>query len=255
MEGAMRRAGPAAWLLAALLALAAPPIAGAESPLVGEVRQWSTRYHEDPARLDRLRADLVEAVKASGASADELVALAHVCFIWGDVRARTAEQKLLAYGQGREAARRAITLAPRSVLAHFWYGTNTGRWGQTKGVVRSLFLLPSVRQEIDTVLALDPRFPPVYSLAGYVYSEVPVMLGGDLERAERMFRAGLALEPAFTGMRVGLAKTLVKQGRVPEARRELDAVLAEKAPANPADWALKDSVEAHALLEALRDRS
>ena len=99
-----------------------------------------------------------------------------------------------------------------------------------------------------TMLALDARFAPVYALAGHVYYEVPELLGGDLDRAERMFRAGLRLEPTFTDMRVGLAKTLAKKGRTAEARQELAAVLAEKAPHNPATWTLKDAPEARALL-------
>src|SRR5256885_6759694 len=63
--------------------------------------------------------------------------------MYGDVRARTTEEKLEAYDRGRQAAQRAMELAPKSAAARFWYGTNTGRWGQTKGVLRSLFLLPS----------------------------------------------------------------------------------------------------------------
>jgi hypothetical protein len=236
-------------LIAALLLVAAAP-AGAESPLAAQVRVWATRYHENPARLDALRADLAPALER-GADIEDLLALAQVSFIWGDVRGRTRDEKLRAYDQGRQAARRATELAPRSVLAHFWLATNTGRWGQTNGIVRSLFLLRTVKEELDIVLALDPAFPPAYSLAGHVYVEVPPLLGGDLARAERMFRTGLALAPAFTGMRVGLAKTLVKQGRLAEARQELAAVLAETAPANPADWAMKDSVEARALLASL----
>ena len=55
-------------------------------------------------------------------------------------------------------------------------------------------------------------------------------------------------------MRVGLAKTLLRKGRVAEARKELDAVLAEKAPHNLADWTLKDSVEARQLLDSIRSR-
>ena len=55
-------------------------------------------------------------------------------------------------------------------------------------------------------------------------------------------------------MRVGLAKTLIKKGRLAEARTELEAVLAEKAPHNLADWTLKDSVEARELLDSIRVR-
>ena len=234
-----------------LLVVIAAAVVGAQSPRAGQVRAWATRYHEDLPGIDRMRAELTQAVTADP-SVDNLVALAEVCFIWGEVRAKTADDKLAAYEQGRQAAKRAVELAPRSVTAHLWYAIDTGRWGQTKGIMRSLFLLPIVREEIDTVLALDPKFPPAYSLAGHFYLEVPGMLGGDIDRAEKLFRTGLELDPTFTSMRVGLAKTLMKKGRVPEARKELEAVLAEKAPHNLADWTLKDSVEARELLDSIR---
>jgi hypothetical protein len=207
-------------LIPAMLMLLTVPPAWAQSPLVAEARAWATRYHEDPARIDKLRAELTEAVKTDS-RVDSRLTLAQMCFIWGDIRARTPEEKLASYDQGRQAARHAVELAPRSVLAHFWYGTTTGRWGQTKGIMRSLFLLPTVKQEMAAVFELDPTFVPGNSLAGNVYYEVPAMLGGDLDKAEQMFRKGRALDPKFTGMRVGLAKTLIKKGQRIEARREL----------------------------------
>jgi tetratricopeptide (TPR) repeat protein len=224
--------------------------AAAESPLVAELDRVATRYHEEPAALDALRAAL-ERAAATDTRPEILVSLARASFIWGDVRARTSEEKLAAYEQGRQAARRAVELAPRSAAAHFWYATTTARWGQTKGVVRSLFLLPEVQRGIDTVLALDPRFTAVYSLAGNVYYEVPGLFGGDLAKAEEMFRKGLEQDARFTGLRVGLGKTLIKRGRKDEARRELQAVLGETAPSNPADWTVKDVPEARRLLQSL----
>src|SRR6188474_1981812 len=155
-----------------LLVVIAAAVVGAQSPRAGQVRAWATRYHEDLPSIDRMRAELTQAVTADP-SVDNLVALAEVCFIWGEVRAKTTDDKLAAYEQGRQAAKRAVELAPRSVTAHLWYAIDAGRWGQTKGIMRSLFLLPVVREEIDTVLALDPKFPPAYSLAGHFYLEVP----------------------------------------------------------------------------------
>lgn len=190
---------PLAAVLPFLLVAAMP--AWGQSPLVAELESFATRYHEDPARLDKIRKGLAEAVKAE-AHVENLVALARVCFIWGDIRAADRDQKLEAYAEGREAARRAIELDPKNVAAHFWRGANTGRWGQTKGVLRSLFLLPTVREEIETVL-----------------------------------------------------KTLIKKGRIAEAQRELEAVLGEREPANPADWTLKDSKEARQLLDSLKGKS
>jgi hypothetical protein len=45
-----------------------------------------------------------------------------------------------------------VKLAPNDAEAHFGHGTNMARWGQTKGVMRALFLLPIVKREIKIVL-------------------------------------------------------------------------------------------------------
>jgi tetratricopeptide (TPR) repeat protein len=211
-------------------------------------------YHHDLTRLDYIRDNLEQTIKIDS-HVENLVALARVNFIWGDIRATNDDQKLAAYDRGRQVARRAIDMEPRHVGGRFWYALNTARWGQTKGVVRSLFLLPSVQQEIQTILQLDPKFTPVYALAGHVFFEVPGLLGGDLNKAEEMFRKGLEQDPRFTAMRVGLGKALIKLGRPTEAQRELQIVLDEKAPSNPADWAVRDSREARELLESLKRKS
>ena len=234
-----------------LLVLLAGAPSWARSPLAAEVGTFSTLYHERLARVDTIREELERATDKDG-DVDDLIALAQVCFIWGDVRATTTEKRLEAYDEGRMAAKRAVKVDPKNAAAHFWYGTNTALWGQTKGVIRSLFLLPTVQGEIQAVLDLDPNFTAVYALAGNVLYEVPALLGGDLRKAEQMFRTGLAQDPNFTGMRVGLAKTLIKQGRILEARRELQAVLDEKTPRNMAEWVMKDTKAARALLQSIR---
>lgn len=249
----MIRLEPRAFLIAALVVLRTVTTSWSRSPLVAELEHFATRYHEDPPTLDEIREGLVQAVKTDP-RVENLVALARVCFIWGEIRATTRDQKLEAYEQGREAAKRAIGLDLKNAAAHFWYATNTARWGQTKGIIRSLFLLPTVQEEIQIVLTLDPKFTAVYALAGNVYYEVPMLLGGDLNKAEEMFRKGLEQDPKFTGLRVGLAKTLIKKGRIAEARQEIEAVRRETEPRNLADWTLKDSKEARALLESIKGK-
>ncbi|HXH11527.1 MAG TPA: tetratricopeptide repeat protein [Alphaproteobacteria bacterium] len=238
-------------LLVALLTLG---LAHAQSPLVAELHTVATSYHQDPSQLDRIRDGLERIIKTDSHIAN-LVALARVSFLWGDIRAISREDKLAAYARGRQVAKRVVELEPRNVEGRFWYATNTARWGQIKGIVRSLFLLPTVQEEIRILLRLDPQFTPTYALAGNVYYEVPAWLGGDVKKAEEMFRKGLELDPHFTHMRLGLGKTLLKQGRVAEARQELQAVLEEPRPSNLADWTLKDVKEARQWLEAITAKS
>ena len=241
-------------LLAAVGIVASAPAAWAQSSFALEMRTLHWQYHAHPARLDAAREGL-EMVAEGTPHVEDLLALAQVSFIWGDVRAVTTEQRLMAFYRGREAARRALALEPRNALAHFWLAVNTGRWGQTKGVLRSVLGLSTVREAIQTSLRLDPTLTAAYAVAGYLFAEVPGLFGGDLERAEEMFRTGLRQDPRFTGMRVGLAKTLIKKGRIDEARRELLAVLDEPTPSNPADWVTRDLREAQGILREIDGRS
>ena len=237
-------------LVAVLLGVAVP--AAAETP-VEAARELVRRYPQDPAALDRARA-LLESAVAHDSSVETLIMLSYVNFLWADVRATTVEDKLEGYERGRRLGERAVELAPRNPEAHLWYAINTGRWGQTKGIMRSLFLLPTVQREIDTILTLDPRSVRGYSLAGNVYMEVPRLAGGDRARAEAYFKKGLEIDPRFTVLRVDLARLYIGDGRYPEARQELARVIDERAPTLVADWTVKDVPRARALLESIRDK-
>jgi tetratricopeptide (TPR) repeat protein len=220
---------------------------------VETARELVRLYHQDPAALDRARA-LLESAVAHDSQVETLIMLSYVHFLWADVRATTVEDKLEGYERGRRVGERAVELAPRNADAHLWYAINAGRWGQTKGIMRSLFLLPTVQREIDTILALDPRSVRAYSLAGNVYMEVPRLAGGDRARAETYFKKGLEIDPRFTVLRVDLARLYIGDGRYAEARRELARVIDERAPTLVADWTVKDVPRARALLDSIRDK-
>jgi tetratricopeptide (TPR) repeat protein len=237
---------------ALLVALLSPALAGAQ-PAVDSARALVARYHEDPSAIDRAR-DALEAALQRDRQVDTMVMLSYVHVLYGDVRATATGDKLAAYDRGRELGRRAVELAPKSHDAHLWYAINTGRWGQTKGIMRSLFLLPTVREEIDIVLALNPRSVRGHALAGNVLLELPGLVGGDRAKAEEHFRRALEADPKFTVARVDLARALIAGGRYEEARRELQSVIAERAPTLVADWTVKDLPRARALLAAIQDK-
>jgi tetratricopeptide (TPR) repeat protein len=236
-----------------LLALLWPAAVVSAQSVVDSARALVARYHEDPAAIDRAR-DALEAALQRDRQVSTMVMLSYVHFLAGDVRATTTDEKLAAYDRGREIGRRAVELAPKNHDAHLWYAINTGRWGQTKGIMRSLFLLPTVREEIDVILTLDPRSVRGNSLAGNVMLELPGLVGGDRAKAEEHFRKALATDPRFTVARVDLARALIAGGRYDDARRELQTVIAERAPTFVADWTVKDLPRARALLESIKDK-
>lgn len=238
--------------LAVGLALLAAAAAEAQTPLE-RARALVARYHEDPSRIDRAR-DLLEDALQRERPVDAMILLSRVYFLVGEVRAATDDERLAAYDRGREWGRRAVELAPRSEDAHVWYALNTGRWGQRRGLMRSLFLLPTLKEEVDTIFAINPRSVPGHALAGNVLFEVPALLGGDRQKAEEHFRKGLAVDPHYTVVRIDLARLLIAIDRRAEARRELQRVLNETAPTNIADWTVRDVPRARALLDSIRAR-
>jgi tetratricopeptide (TPR) repeat protein len=237
-------------VIALVLSLLVTGVEAEAADLATQVERVATGHHRDPASLVRLR-NALEATADVEPRLEQLLALARLWFITGD-RAVTPEAKLDAYDRARQFGRRACDLDPKSAAAHFWSTASAARRGSTLGLKHSLSLLPEVKRGIKTVLELDPRFTRGYALAGYVAYEVPVFLGGGLTAAEEMFRKGLALDPHFTAIRVGLAKSLLRQGRLEEAKEELQRVVAERTPTNEADWTLEDVPEASRLLERTR---
>lgn len=230
-----------------LLSLPLPVLA--QSP-IEEAQALVANYHEDVTRLDRAR-DLMEKFLKTDSRVEAMILLSRVYFQWGDVRAKDDEEKLAAYDRGRELGKRAVELAPKNLEAHFWYAVNTGRWGTTKGVLRSLFLLPTMREEVDTLLTLAPDDAPALGLAGNVELALP---WGDLDKAETYFRKGLKIDPHNTAVRLDFARLLIKRGQHEDARRELQRVLDETEPRYLADWTVKHTKRARELLDSIKDR-
>lgn len=234
-------------MLIALLLPAA--LAAAQSP-IEEAKVLVTSYHEDLTRLDRAR-DLLEKMLKTDPQPEAMILLSRIYFLWGDVRAKDSDEKLEAYQRGREVGKRAVELVPRNADAHFNYAANAGRWGQTKGVLRSLFLLPTIRKEVGIIFELNPNHLGGLGLAGNVELALP---WGDLDKAEEHFRKALKLDPRYTAIRVDLARLLIKRGKYDEARKELQRVLNEAQPTNYADWAARDTKRARELLESVKDK-
>ena len=251
MSRARRFLRSSPWAVAVLVLVAWAPVAA--DPVVDEAGRLLATYHEDLARLDRARDVLEDALKRERRP-ERMTLLARVYFQIGELRATTTDEKLAAYDRGRELGGRAVELAPKSEDAHFWYMVNTGRWGQTKGIMRSLFLLPTVRDTIETLLALNPRSARTHGAAASIQFELPRVAGGNRDRAVEHWRRAFELDPHYTAPKVEYARFLIDERRFEEARRELTAVLDEKQPTIPADWAAKDVPRARTLLDTIKGR-
>ena len=243
-------------LLTALLLLGglAPAAAQTATP-VETARAMLRQYQDDPARIDRAR-DLLEAHVARGGAVDvpTLLALARAWFLFGEERAKTEDDKVAAYAQARDYAKRATELAPNDAEAHIWYAITLGTWSQAKGLLRSALALRDLRKQVDIVLRLDPNNIAAHVMAGSIARELPLVLGGDRKEAEEHFKTAQRLDPRQTGVRIELAQLYINLGRYAEARQQLQSVLAERAPTDRPRWTLKEVPRARQMLESIRDK-
>ena len=221
----------------------------ADTPL-DAARALLGNYHEDLARLERAR-DLLQVAADREPTAEVLSELARAWFLLGEFQARNDRDRLAAYDRGREIGRRAVAAAPRSERAHVWYALNSARWAGTRGVMRAAAVLPTLREEANTIIALNPASVEGHTLAGGLAAELPGMLGGDRGRAEEHFRKALDADPRRTGTRVELARLYIAQRRYAEAERELTRVREEPQPSDLPYWMLSDRPRARALLASL----
>ena len=238
-------------LVAVILAAGSP--AAAQTP-VEAARALVARYHEDPAALDRAR-DLLDAALAKDRKVETMAMLSYVQFLIGDVRATTAEAKLAAYDRGREIGQRAAELAPKSVDAHLWYAINTARWGETKGVLRSLFLLPTIRRSSTPCSSSTRARCAPTSWPGMCSWRCRGSPAATARRPRSTSRRRSRSIPRFTNARVDLARVYIADARYADARRELQRVVDETSPSVIADWTVKDAPRARKLLESIKDRT
>jgi len=111
--------------------------------------------------------------KDAGASADELLAI---------------------YEDGERYGKQAIEADPSNPLGHYWTSANIGRWGQTKGVLNSLFRAPEMRDLLIETISLDPEHAESYYVLGQLYAKVPgVVSFGNVEWAVSLGRKSVDL--------------------------------------------------------------
>ena len=243
-------------LLTVFLLLGGLSLAVAQTATPAETaRAMLRQYQDDPGRIDRAR-DLLEAHVARDGPADlaTLLALARTWFLFGEERAKTADDKVAAYARARDYAKRATELAPNSAEAHLWHAIALGTWSQAKGLLSSALALRDLRKEVDIVLRLDPSSIEAHIMAGSIARELPLVLGGSAREAEEHFKTAQRLDPRLTGVRIELAQLYINTGRYAEARQQLQSVLAERAPSDRPRWTLKEVPRAKQMLESIGDK-
>lgn len=206
-----------------------------ESDLRGEWEMLSN-YHRDNSCIDKTIDMLEEKLAVDPENVEALILLSRVWLTYGYVKARGKYDLIRVFENGKEAAEKAKELEPNNPDAHFFYVANLASLGDAKGMFNSLFMLPEIRRELDTIIGLDPNHENALAMQGALFYFLPGILGGDIKISEIYIRQALSIDPNLSSAKLYLAMNLRKQKRYKEAMQELKELVGEKEPTFYPDW-------------------
>ena len=180
--------------------------------------------------------------------------LARVSYWLGSHELPDARRKALE--RGIEAGRLAATLEPKRAEGHFWMAANMGSLAESFGLRQGLKYRGQIKDELETVLRLDPGFQrgSAVRALGRWYYRVPGLFGGSNKKSEDHLRKSLTYDANSTVSHFFLAETLFELDREAEAIEELKKVIAAPFDAEwePEDREYKQKVDLPALSRAVQ---
>jgi tetratricopeptide (TPR) repeat protein len=173
---------------------------------------------------------------------------------WLGTNGRPERDRKAALEAGIAAGRSAVAINAQRPEGHFWIAANMGALADSFGVRQGIRYRGAIREELETVLKLDPAFlqGSADRALGRWYYKVPGLFGGDKKKSEHHLRKALAYAPQSVITHLFLAETLLELNNKPEAKQHLQAAIA--APEDP-EWVPEDQVfreQAKRLLTSMR---
>jgi tetratricopeptide (TPR) repeat protein len=130
------------------------------------------RYTEEKELLLSLRSQAADNVQ----KAEVYWRLSRTCLQFGDekkLEGASAQALLPLFEEGIRYADTAIQLNPDNAQGYFWKASNSGLWGQTKGILESLQKAEEMKEMLFVAMAYDPGYSGSYYVLAQLYDQVP----------------------------------------------------------------------------------
>jgi len=186
----------------------------------------------NPAELidqGRFREAYNEAIAADG-SAKSYAFAAMAASYYATHVAKTEKEKESWYAKAESAAKKAIDADPQSPDGYFELARAQGRLALYRGILASLNLASSVRDNLKKAISLDPQYGAAYMALAMWNLEIAQkgvgwMYGASLKRVEPLFQKAIQLDPEVIPYRVQFAKALVRLKKPAAARKQYEKAL------------------------------
>jgi len=163
--------------------------------------------------------------------------------------AKERDIRLAHFKKSQVLAEQALKLDDRYPDAHYALFCSLGEQLRIDGEnLSSIIGFREMMTALDRTLELKPDHLDAISSKGSFLVRLPRILGGDVERGEKMLRLVIEKEPKCINARLTLAKVLANRGDLPEAVHLTTVALQHAEKQNRQDFI----PEARAILEKLR---
>ncbi|MFQ6081815.1 MAG: tetratricopeptide repeat protein [Candidatus Aminicenantia bacterium] len=152
--------------------------------------------------------------------------IAKTMYYVGSHKSSKKEKKTI-FSQGVYYAKKAVQVEPEKPEGHFWLGALWGKYGEARGVLKSLFLVKPIKKEFNKVLELDPELEGggADRALGRVYYKVPGFAGGSKKKSLEHLLKSKEMCPTNPLTRIYLADTYLALKEKEKARKELEELI------------------------------
>ena len=204
----------------------------------------------DPLLAAQAWAKYQEALRLAPDNYTALWKNAQVMYFIGDNSTSSAE-KLKIFKQAMDICKKAIALRPNGVEGHYWLGVHTGSYGETRGVLKSLFLNGDIISEMNKAIAIDGSYEKggAYCVLGRLYFKVPGLFGGSNKKSRQNLEKCRQMAPKNSVNLLFLAETYWNMDEKEMAIRTLEELVSMDPDPDWIPETEKDKVEGRKLLK------
>jgi tetratricopeptide (TPR) repeat protein len=236
----------ARWILATLVSLGL---------FIGGGRSFAQRDAMPigyPQSLEPALQSLLTQLREGHSSPALLVQVSSTYFDLADDLLTEEKQRQAAYRAGAQAAQQAFTLDDSNADAHFFYAANLGSAERLIGLANAAMAVKDIKHCAMRAIELNPAHAQALQMMGGLLMELPWFLGGDETKAQEYLERAIAADGNYTNARLLVAKLYKKQGRVDDAKRQLEAVIRADNPHYRFAWERSYKPQAQRLLNELK---
>jgi tetratricopeptide (TPR) repeat protein len=183
--------------------------------------------YKQRADLSKCREAIVLYEQAFSAYPNEEIAvrLAKACYWLGSHSPE--KDRIEIFQKGIDWSKTAIEINPKQAGGYFWLGVNDAKYGEARGILKSLFLVGPIKDAMHQVISIDPgyEYGGAYRVLGRMYFKLPRFVGGGMDKAFSNLKKSLEYAPNITTTHLFLAEVYMAQNDYMLAQQELNVIL------------------------------